>query len=218
MVGDLAGEQVAEPGRAGVDDRCERLAAAVASQVAQHGQAGVARVASGVVQRLLTTRARCAGGGRLRVRSMSSISDEVKSADQLVDIGMERFPAEPRQVEQEPRAASTTAPAHSACDAPTAMAGVTPRRCAAANSASRVATSKMCQGRVLRCGSACSAGGTSGSAGGSGRSGIRSAHHCRSSLRRSAAPRLSAAARYCAVGVARARAGPRRRRTPPGRP
>ena len=78
---------------------------------------------------------------RASVRSMSSSSEEVKSPTNLLDVAMVGLAAEHRHVEQEPGDRPTSAPSVPAKDAATAIAGVMPRRCAAANRASRVAGS-----------------------------------------------------------------------------
>ena len=146
-----------------------------------------------------TARVRSAGVV-VRVRSMSSISDEVKQPTSFSTSGWNGSRPNIGRLSRNREPLDHRANAFE-YDAATAIAGVNPRRCAAAKSASRVSTSKMCQSRTLRRGSACSANGTSGSAGDSGSSASRSAHHCRSSSEGPGAAAASAA-RYSAIGVA----------------
>ncbi len=216
LVGHLAGEQVAEPERAGVDDRSQRLVAAVAAKVAQHRQARSSSSDERCCATFPAPRGSAPQACPVCVRSMSSISDEVKQPTSFSTSGWNGSRPNIGRLSRNREPLDHRASALE-YDAATAIAGVSPRRCAAAKSASRVATSKMCQSRTLRRGSACSASGTSGSAGDSGSSGTRSAHHCRSS---SVGPGVGGGQRGAVLGgrCSPARAVPRRGRTPRGRP
>ena len=130
LVGDVAGEQVPQPQRAGVDDGGQGLGTAVPAHIAQHVQAGHRRVRGGGVQDVLH---RLRSGGRRTGAGQVDVEHQRggEAAHQFVDVGMIGLATEHRQVEQE---ACVAGPAgqrvgvrrghgHRRCDAPAMCRG-----------------------------------------------------------------------------------------------
>ena len=102
LVRHVAGEEVPQAECAGVDDRGQRLGAAVPADVAKHVEPRHRGVSSRGVQHLLHgARPRGGGGGVGQVDVEHQRRGEV--AHQLLDIGVVRLATEHREVEQEPR-------------------------------------------------------------------------------------------------------------------